>query len=169
MTVVAFGPPPKNIARLSEFDMQDTQTTILYLAWQAREYLGDAERKEKEPLVVRTCWCLEAKTLLEASRDLLYRFGHEDRDDMLARSSRVATAADLLARARHAAAAAAENGSLAAKYEAEPSTGSAWDRAHAPKTISIFKRAAETARQETHRALVELCELFPEAMPTEER
>lgn len=177
MTVVAFGPSPKNITRLSEFDSQDRHATVLYLAWQAREHLGDAERSEEVSFAMRIRWCEQAATALEAAR-LLLTFEKVP----------VLVALDLLARSCSAAKAAAANGAIAESYDAVNSgpivmdrarailrtevaatrQPTDWERQHVSKAIAIFKRAAETARQETHRALVELCELFPGAMPTEE-
>jgi hypothetical protein len=153
-----------NIARLTEFDAHDRHATVLYLAWQAREYLGDAERKEEAGFTARTCWCEEASIALEAARSLLGR----DTDKTALPTY---AALDLLTRACWAAKAAVANGYIARSYHAATSgavTPSDWERQRVSKAISIFKRAAETARQETHRALVELCELFPETMPTEE-
>lgn len=174
--VVAFGPPPKNIARLTEFDSQDRHASVLHLTWQAREYLSDAERSEEVSFVMRIRWCEQAATALEAARSLL-----------MFEKVPVMVALDLLARACSAAKAAAANGVIAESYDAvndrpivmerarailhtEVATRqpSDWERQHVSKAIAIFKRAAETGRQETHRALVELCELFPDAMPTEE-
>lgn len=161
MTDVALGALPKNIARLTGFEPADTQKAILYLAWQAREYLGDAERKEETTLTIRAYWCAEAASLLEAVRTLLERYSLDPTRQI---------AIDLVERSLAAAKAAVENGRIAARYyiSSKEPRASDWDRQHTPKAISIFKRAAETARQETHRALVELCELFPDSMPTEE-
>lgn len=153
-----------NIARLTEFDAHDRHATILCLTWQAREFLGDAERKEEAGFAARTRWCEEASVALEAAHSLL---GRETVKTVLPTYA----ALDLLARACWAAKAAVANGHIAGSYHAATSEGmspSDWERQRVSKAISIFKRAAETARQETHRALVELCELFPNAMPTEE-
>jgi hypothetical protein len=154
-----------NIARLSEFGQADRRKTILLLAWQAREYLGDAERKEETSLSERAYWCSDAAALLEASQKLL------DRETDAAVRHKATIAFDLMARALCAAKAAFENGQIAARYFMSSSRvrSPEWDKLHASKAISIFKRASEAARQETHRAMVELCELFPDAMPTEER
>jgi hypothetical protein len=154
------------IARLAEFDSQDTEATILYLAWQAREYLGDAERKEDQTLAVRQGWCEQSAALLLTAVTLF--------DRTVPSISQFAThvrTRDLLCRAHATSVAAVENGKVAASYAGAISRPSptSWEQQHASKTISIFKRAAEAGRQETHRALVELCELFPDAMPTEER
>lgn len=163
-----------NIARLSEFGPRDRQRTCLLLAWQAREYLSDAENSESVGLAFRTGWCGEAAVLLEAGRALLERETAADRlnrDLPSARRNRVEVAIDLMERSLAASKAAIENGRIAARYSiatARKGPVSEWDKHHAPKAISIFKRAAETARQETHRALVELCELFADVMPTEE-
>jgi len=157
----------RNIARLTEFDAQDRQSSVLCLVWHAREYLGDAERKEDAIFPVRVRWCEDASAALEAARAMMMRENvWEGRSD--ARSP--ALAIELLSRACSASTAAIANGQLATAYHAASRmTGPLeWDTQRTPKAISIFKRASETARQETHRALVELCELFPDAMPTEE-
>jgi hypothetical protein len=163
--VVAFGPPSKNISRLSEFDAQDTQATVLYLTWQAREWLGDAERKEDQTLTVRSGWCEQSAALLLTAVTLFDRTVPS-----ISQASAYARTRDLLCRAHATSVAAVENGKVATSYAGAISRPSptSWEWQHASKTISIFKRAAEAGRQETHRALVELCELFPDAMPTEE-
>jgi hypothetical protein len=153
-----------NISKLSEFTSLDTQRTILHLVWQARECLSDAERKKEIDLEMRAGWCRQAVSLLDTARRML-EYGYTTENDH-------ANGLSLLECAHSAATAAFHNGQIAVDYDDRltgrivPSTDR--EREHAPKTISIFKRAAETARQETHRALTELCELFPDAMPTEE-
>ncbi len=166
-----------NISKLSEFDSQDRGATILHLTWQAREHLSDAERNEEVSFIMRIRWCEQAATALEAARSLL-----------MFEKVPVMVALELLTRACFAAKAAAANGVIAESYSAVNSRPivmerarailhtevatrqpSDWERQHVSKAIAIFKRAAETGRQETHRALAELCELFPDAMPTEER
>lgn len=150
-----------NIAHLGEFGLVDTQKTVIYLTWQAREYLSNAERNEADSLDLRAYWCREAASLLDAAEKLLE---HDGPADVVLRGG------GLLERAHLAAKAAVENGQIAARYdESLGGVPTDWERQRTPKAISIFKRAAETARQETHRALCELCEMFPEAMPTEER
>lgn len=150
-----------NIARLTEFDVFDRRSTILCLTWLAREYLGDAERKEEAGFVSRTQFCRDAVASLEAATTLLRReLIHGAELPVL----------DLMGRACLAARAAVENGGIAMRYHRASSHDERtdWERQHAPKAISIFKRAAEAGRQETHRALVALCELYPDAIPSDE-
>lgn len=153
----------KIISRLTEFDVYDRRSTILCLTWLAREYLGDAERKEEVGFVPRTQFCRDAVAVLEAASTMLRReavlFGVAE-----------PPALDLLERACLAAKAAVENGGIAMRYHraASHDEHTDWEHQHVSKAISIFKRAAETARQETHRALVALCELYPDAVPTDE-
>ena len=155
-----------NIAKLSEFNDADRQLSTLFLAWQAREMLGDAERMEDKGLHARSALCNEAATMLSAALTLLTMRGRFP----LSAGARLSRAVDLTERALAAATAAVANGHIAMKYQNSTLSKAApeWDKQHSSKAISIFKRATETARLETHRAMVELCELFPNAMPTEE-
>lgn len=154
-----------NIARLEEPGSTDARRAVITLAWQARESLGDAERRMEASLLVRTMWCKEAASFLEASIFLMSRAVSDDACD-----SRHARSIELLRRAGLAARAAIENGHIADSYldSADNAQASNWDREHVSKAISIFKRAAEAGRRETHRALAELCELFPDAVVQEE-
>lgn len=156
--------PMMNIAKLSEFTDADAQLSTIFLAWKAREVLGDAERMEDQGLHGRSVRCHEATTMLGATMTLLTLLATR------MTPGRAARALDLTDRALTAAKAASANGHIAMLYQDSALTKAApeWDKQHSTKAISIFKRATETARQETHRALVELCELFPGAMPTEE-
>lgn len=158
--------PMMNIAKLSEFNDADRQLSTLFLAWQAREMLGDAERMEEKGLHLRSVLCNEAAAMLSAALTLLTMRGRFP----LSAGAKLSRTVELTERALAAAKAAFENGHIAMRYQESALTKAApeWDKQHSTKAISIFKRATETARQETHRALVELCELFPGAMPTEE-
>lgn len=142
-----------HISRLGGFNRVDYERGVLILVWEAREYLSDAERSEKPAP------CIEARRLLDAAVVLL-----------AFTTTRHQRASDLLQRAASAATAAAENGALAASYALTVAAPAApdWDKQRTPKALAIFKRAAETARQEAHRALADLCELFPEAIPETE-
>jgi hypothetical protein len=159
-----------NIARLDDFGVLDTQKAILYLAWQAREYLGDAERLENAGLATRSDWCHQSASILLTAITLFDR-AREAAVPSISETPAYMRSRDLLCRAHWAAEAADKNGKIAGSYygavfsETPPT---AWEKGHAPKAISIFKRAAETGRQETHRALVELCELFPKAIPEDD-
>jgi hypothetical protein len=154
-----------NIARLEDFGLLDTQKTILYLAWQAREWLGDAERKEEAGLPTRAAWCQESASIL-LSAVTLFDYLRDAAKLPVAKTPAYTRSRDLLCRAQWAAEAAVQNGKIADSYHlAVQAFATSWETQHASKAISIFKRAAETGRQETHRALVELCELFPKAIP----
>jgi hypothetical protein len=142
---------------MSEFDAFDRHSCIVCLAWLAREYLAEAERKEEIGFAPRIEACREGASALDAAYTLLRRETVKTDD--------AANALDLIDRARMAARAAAENGSIALRYHIATTRR---EHQHVSKTISIFKRAAETARSEAHRALAALCELLPDAVPTED-
>ena len=152
-----------NIARLTEFDAFDRRSCIVCLTWLAREYLAEAERKEEVGFAPRIEACREAAAALDTVYLMLRR-------ELIPGTPDVEKLLDLADRTRMAARAAVENGGIALRYHIattrqEPTD---WERQHVSKAISIFKRAAETGRQETHRLLVALCELFPDAIPTED-
>jgi hypothetical protein len=153
-----------NIARMTEFDAFDRHSCIVCLAWLAREYLAEAERKEEVGFAPRIEACREAASALDAAYMLLRR------EAMTVKADDAANALDLIDRARMAARAAAENGSIALRYHIATTRRehTDWEHQHVSKTIAVFKRAAETARSEAHRALAALCELFPDAVPMEE-
>lgn len=144
-----------NIADLSDFDHNARSQTLLFLVWESREFLSDAERGDV--LSGQISACEDAKRLLDAASTVL---------NLNARTER---AHDLLKRASSAAGAAAEQGAIASSYAlaSVSPTASDWEKQYATKATAIFKRAAETARRESHRALAELCELFPNAIPKE--
>jgi len=148
-----------NISRLSGFTSRDTQKTILNLVWQAREYLSEAERQEQVALGIRAFRCREAGALLDAARFLLER-----------QILPVFHSLTMLTRACSAANAAFENGEIATRYSEalREASATSWDKQRAPQAVSIFKRAAEAGRRETHRALADLCELLPDAIPTDD-
>lgn len=151
----------RNIALLEEQGPAEARRAVITLAWQARESLGDAERRMEASLLVRTMWCKEAASFLEASISLMSRAVSDDAFD-----SCHARSIELLRRAALAARAAIENGQIAHSYvsSADDAHAPEWDRHRVSKARSIFKRAAESGRQETHRAMVELCELFPDVV-----
>lgn len=158
-----------NIARLTEFDAFDRRSAIVCLVWLAREYLSEAERKEEVGFAPRIEACREAAAALDAVYFLLRR--EPTRDIVDAERMRIAERIlDLADRARMAARAAIENGGVAQRYHTITTRGghTDWEHQRVPKAISIFKRAAEAGRQETHRLLVELCELYPDVVPTGE-
>jgi hypothetical protein len=76
-------------------------------------------------------------------------------------------ARELLARAREATKAAYHQGSIARSY-AEKKHPSDFEERQAKKTRQILRRSAEAARQETHRALAELLDVFPDAYTEDE-
>lgn len=147
-----------NISRLDEFGSFDRERAILCFVWEARECLGDAERKEETSLARRAHWCAEATKMLESVHSMVQRESSGD--------AHPPAGLLLLARAISASKAAVNNGAIAVSYSESAALATApdWDKQRAPKAISIFKRAAETARQETHRALADLCDLFPDAV-----
>jgi hypothetical protein len=143
------------ITKLDGFSRLDRERAILLLVWEAREYLSDAERGKSTPPRVRIDACGEAHRLLDAA--------------LVLTSPQMGRVRDWLKRARFAASAAAENGEIAASYALASANAKAteWELLRAPKALALFERAAETARGETHRALAELCETFPNAIPKE--
>jgi len=153
-----------NIARMTEFDAFDRHSCIICLVWLAREYLAEAERKEEVGIAPRSEACREAASALGAAYILLRR------EATIIKSDNATNTLDLIDRARMAAQAAAENGGIALRYHIATTRRehTDWEHQHVSKTISIFKRAAEAARSEAHRALAAICELFPDAVPTEE-
>lgn len=152
-----------NITKLGEFFPADEQRSIILLTWQARKYLGDAEQRLDTPLGTRADWCASAASVLEAACVLL---------SIQPPNRAAARARVLLSRATLAAKAASANGLIAVGYcesaSGPPLMAPQWDKQHVAKAVSVFRRAAEAGASDAHRALVELCELFPNAMPTEE-
>jgi hypothetical protein len=151
-----------NLSRLGDFTMLDQRRSILFLVWQAREMLSAAEHDEAATVFMRAHRCGDAAMLLDSASVLISQVNRDD--------PTVIRALDTTNRAVAAARAAHENGKLADLYQqaSQSPTGTEWDRQRSPKATGIFKRAAETARNETHRALAELCEVFPNAMPEED-
>lgn len=151
-----------NIARLTEFDAFDRRSTIVCLTWLAREYLGEAERKEEVGFAPRIEACREAAAALDAVYFMLRR-------ELIPGATNAERILDLADRARMAARAAIENGGIAQRYHVITTRQehTDWEHQRVSKAISIFKRAAETGRQETHRLLAELCELYPDIVSEE--
>jgi len=149
----------KNIIKLGDFDTQDAETTVLHLVWQARALVGDAERSVESDTRERAHWCRRAAAMLDAAKHM-YEHCCVTESQALP---------GLLDRSFSAAKAALDNGQIAAQYGDALERGPTdWERQHAPKTLAIFRRAAETARNEAHRALTELCEMYPDSMPSDE-
>jgi hypothetical protein len=160
--------PRPGISQLAGFDLFDGQSAALYLTWLAREYLGNAERDASAGFAFRIQSCTDASLALDAAIVIIRRecemattvVGVQKNAPKLA-------AIDLLERANSAAKAAIENGRIAASYQ-QSTTQTEQERARVNKSVSVFKRAAEAGRQETHRALAAVCDLYPDSVPTEE-
>jgi len=147
------------ITKLGNYSRYDMQETLLAVVWEAREWLSEAERCESND--ERAEACSGALHLLRGALSMAPRVDADRRRII-----------DLLERAVDSTAAAAANNRLAASYDVSlaetdggansPSGG--WDSQRMEKAGMIARRAAETARSETHRALAELCEVWPDAM-----
>lgn len=151
-----------NFTRIGDFTIIDQQRSALFLLWQAREWLSEVERNDGD-FHHRAVICGEAATLVAAAKTALIRPPTSDDRARLFRYY------ELCDRAVAAANAAKDNGLIATNYHtaAARRKNDEWEQRYAPKAGSIFKRAAETARSEVHRTLVELCEMCPDAMPEE--
>lgn len=162
---------PAQITKLADFSNTDRARTLVYLVWEARALLSEAEREVVPKAAVTMCD--QSVTLLDAAL-MVVSLSADMRDLSGARLVRAdswaARCYSLIDRAKNAAQAAGANGRIAHDYAAHPgaTAGSeGWDEKHAPHARAIGRRAVEAARSEAHRALAELCEQFPHAMPTE--
>jgi len=149
------------IAYMADPPIEDRQSAIIVAVHTAREYLSFAERAADSA----TLYYPEVLAKIRSADDLLgtaTAICHEVAPDQTAR------ARSLLVRAREAAKAAFHQGELARSYFDAGATEPAFDAKQAKKTRGILRRAAEAARQETHRALAELAETFPDAYDVED-
>jgi hypothetical protein len=155
------------IASLSGFERSDIERAVLLLTWQAREMLGLTEDAFAGHWPLEECInvCSQAAALLSAADALLA-------EPLVLNGAYnwAPHALFLLPRAVAASKSATENGRVAAGYLADTAryTEGTWEHKHAPKAVQIFNKSIETARREAHRALAELCEMFPESVPTEQ-
>lgn len=148
------------IASMADPPDEDRKSAIIVSVHAAREYLSLAERAADSG----TIYYPEVLSKIRSADDLLGTASALCRE---VDATATTAARELLERARESAKAAYHQGTIAQSYAAKEEP-SAFEEKQADKTRGILRRAAEAARQETHRALAELADLFPDAYDVEE-
>ena len=144
----------KMITVLDGFSSSDIQKTCLLLAWKARAELSVAEQNPDMILTIRGVHVSNAISALNAAIDLIGPQKKMDRVRMLL----------LVAHSASEASQAQLNVAANAAFLVTSMPEMAKRAEHA---LLIFTKATEAARKDAHRALAELCELFPESVPVE--
>lgn len=152
-TVVDMTEDPPAIKRLADPSPDEQESAIIVAVFQARAMLSEAERiadMSESGFARGIQLCRDGSDCLGAARAMLA-------DELSA--SRVR---DLLDRACHAADTAIEHAQLAHTY-ASSSDHTDFDDRMTRNVRRHWYRATQLARQDAHRALSDLAELFPEA------
>ena len=147
------------IAFLADPPVEDRKSAIIVSVHDAREYLSFAERSADGG----TIYYGEVLSKIRSADDLLGTATALCRD---VDAEGTETVRELLERAREATKAAFHQGSIARSY-GDKQDPSSFERKQADKHRGILRRSAEAAKQETHRALAQLLELFPDAYDIE--
>lgn len=160
MIMVATKPRPR-VAMMADPPDEDRESAIIVAVHTARETLSIVERAADGT----------AETYFPAllgkieAADSLFRTAEALCEEVSAH--RTQRARQLLQRARERAKAAYHHGQTARSY-AELTEPSSFEAKQRSKTRAILRRATEAAKQEAHRALTELAEVFPDAYDVEE-
>lgn len=157
------------IAQMAEPSANDMARSAIVAAYTAREHLSESERfltsREDEGLNVfalseQSQHVHQAASLIEAAYSM---FCEHQRRNQLGTNEDVQLS---FHRALRAAMAAKEQGHLAAAYADRVNTSTCDpDFAYKQSRAGMmrFRKATESARQDAHRALAELCEVLPDA------
>lgn len=150
------------IAEPGEADLQRTLTTLVYLA---RDYLSMAERMADDPssdnFAVNYNTAKNAATHVRAARSMMASAQSLTSEVSCSEPTRLQTVGSWLQRAIHASDAAGDHIEHYASYNTKrPDQLESSQRDQARK---IWRRSTQQARKECHRALAELCELFPDS------
>lgn len=157
------------VAAIMEPEEQQLRATTVLLAYMAREYLSMAEREaeNREPQVARGHAGAKAAMLaIEDAKAVLKSCLAMLRESQPASDPRSISAEQCLERAMHASEATLGHIRLCIDYDVkrpDKTTSDRWEHFRL-----VWRRSAQHARQESHRALTELCELFPEAYEIDE-
>lgn len=160
--VVEMGDKSK-IATMAEPTSALAERCLIMLVFHARELLGRAERADEGaalPLRIRLRQAdvLEATCYLSCASALVENLRVRPAEDLDGDDIGVS-----LIHARQAARTAGEQVALYNLYCAASAAGAEAAAQHADKHRGFARRACETAKNETHRILVELLDIYPDA------